>query len=90
MAYGVQLFDSKGNELVGRFVPTFIADYITSPKSGSKSYPPLEGKTLKAYPQSFFGFGEPFGTPPGNATVSGGVVTWSNISEDVPLLVVYE
>ena len=39
MAYGVQLFDAKGNELVGRFNPTFVAAVITSPASGTKAYP---------------------------------------------------
>lgn len=53
MAYGVQLFDAKGNELVGRFNPTFVAAVITSPASGTKAYPVVEGKlwsrTRKTY-----------------------------------------
>lgn len=90
MAYGVQLFDANGIEMVERFVPVFIADYIVSPASGSRSYPAVKGKTLTAYPLSFMGDGKWYGTPPAEAKVSGNTVTWSKVSQEIPLLVVYK
>lgn len=90
MAYGVQLFDADGNELVGRFVPTFIIDYITSPASGSRSYPSVQGKTLRVYPLQYIGDGARYGTPNANASVSGNTVTWSSVSASVPIMIVYE
>lgn len=91
MAYGVKLYDKNGNEMVDRFVPVFIADFITDPASGSRSYPSVQGKTLKASPLSYMGSGSSYyGTPPGQASVSGNSVSWSNISQEVPLMVFYE
>lgn len=46
MVYGVQLFDAKGIEMVGRFIPTFVVAFITSPASGSRVFPYIEGKSL--------------------------------------------
>lgn len=90
MAYGVQLFDAKGNELVGRFNPTFVAAVITSPASGSKAYPVVEGKTLVADPQNIFTPGGTKGQTPATATVVNGTVTWSNASVNQPILVMYK
>ncbi|WP_154914977.1 hypothetical protein [Klebsiella grimontii] len=90
MGWGVKLYDKNGNEMVDRFVPVFIADYITEPSSGSRSYPAVQGKTLKALPLSYMGHGGYYGTPPGEASVSGNSISWNNISQNVPLLVVYE
>lgn len=91
MAYGVQLFDAKSNELVGRFAPAFIAAFITSPDSGSLSFPVLEGKTLVADPQNFFTTGGAKGKTPATASVANNtIVSWSGISADQPLLVIYK
>jgi len=90
MAYGAQLFDPTGVELVGQFVPTFIVDYIVSPAAGSRSYPGIEGKTLRVYPLGYLGYGEYFGTPPATVSVSGNSISWSGVSSQVPLMVVFE
>lgn len=90
MAYGVQLFDQYGVELVGTFTPVFIVDYITTPTSGSRTYAGVKGKTLRVYPLGYVGFGEVFGTPPPTVSVNGNTVTWSNVSSQVPVMMVYE
>lgn len=90
MGYGVKLYDKNGNEMVDRFLPVFIADFITEPASGSRTYPGVYGKALKAFPLSYMGAGNYYGTPPGQASVSGYTVSWSNISQEVPVMVFYE
>lgn len=90
MAYGVRLFDSNGVEMVDRFVPTFIVDYIISPASGSRTYTPIRGKKLAAYALGYLGQTDFFKVPPASVSVSGNTVNWSGVSNKIPLLVVYE
>lgn len=90
MVYGVQLFDSHGVELISTFSPVFIVDYITSPASGNRMYTAIRGKSLKVYPLGYLGFGEVFGTPPPEFRIDGNTVTWSGVSSQVPLMVVFE
>ena len=89
MAYGVQLFDANGNELVGRFIPAFVAAFISTPASGSREFPPLEGKTLIAEAQRLTAPSNP-NVSGASATVSGNTVTWSGASADQPIIILYK
>lgn len=89
MAYGVKLYNAGGVELVGRFVPSFIVDYISS-GSGSKSYAGVTGKTLKAFPLNYIVNIEGVGTTPATVSISGNTLTYSNASAECPILVVYQ
>lgn len=89
MAYGVQLFDANGIEMVGRFIPTFVAAFITSPASGSRVFPYIEGKSLIAEAQRLTAPSNP-NVPGASATVSGNVVTWSGASADQPIIILYK
>lgn len=92
MAYGVQLFDENGNEMINRIVPTFIVDNIISPASGSRSYPaPPEGKQLLAFTDNYISqdvFQDPLS--PATVSVSGNTVTWNGASDRQPIMVVYK
>ncbi len=90
MAYGVQLFDANGIELVDRFVPTFIMDYITAPSSGSQTYPAVQGKTLAVYPLQNVTASSIHGVAPPVVTVEGTSITWSSVSASFPIMVVFE
>ena len=89
MAYGVQLFDAKGIEMVGRFIPTFVAAFITSPASGSRVFPYIEGQSLIAEAQRLTAPSNP-NVPGASATVSGNTVTWSGASTDQPIIILYK
>jgi len=89
MPYGVQLFDASGNELVERFVPTFIVDYITS-GSGSKTYGGVQGKSLTPLILNYITSATVISIPPATASVSGNTLTWSNASSSCPIIVVYK
>ncbi|NUL36649.1 hypothetical protein [Kosakonia sacchari] len=89
MAYGVQLFDANGNELIERFVPAFIVDYITS-GSGTTTYGGVQGKTLTPLILNYITSATTISTPPATASVSGNTLTWANASSDCPIMVVYQ
>lgn len=90
MAYGAQLFDANGNELVGRFIPTFAAAFINTPASGTRVFPIIEGKTLVAEPQRLSSPSNP-GIPGASATVTwNNTVTWSGASIDQPIIILYK
>ena len=90
MAYGVQLFDANGNELTGRFIPAFVAAFISSHASGTRVFPVIEGKTLVAEPQRLSSPLNP-DLPGATATVTGNnTVTWSGASTDQPVIILYK
>ena len=89
MAYGVQLFDSNGINLVDRFVPSFIIDYIIS-GSGTRTYAGVTGKTLNASPLNYITSINGVGTTPSAVSVSGNTLTFSNASSECPIIVYYQ
>jgi hypothetical protein len=89
MAYGVQLFNASGVELVGRFVPSFIVDFITF-GSGTKTYAGVTGKSLQAVPLNYITNLESVATVPATASVSGNTLTYANASGECPVLVCYQ
>ena len=89
MAYGVQLFDSNGIDLVDRFVPSFIVDYITS-GSGTRTYAGVTGKALNASPLNFITNISGVGTTPSTVSVSGNTLTFSDASSECPIIVFYQ
>lgn len=89
MAYGVQLFDSRGVELTGRFIPAFIVDYITS-GSGNKTYAGVTGKALRAFPLNYITSIDRIGTTASTVSVNGNTLSYSNASAECPILVIYQ
>lgn len=89
MAYGVQLFNVAGVELVGRFVPSFIVDYIVS-GSGTRTYPGITGKVLHAFPLNYVTAMGVINTTAATVSVSGNTLNFANASFECPILVVYQ
>ncbi|UTJ46571.1 hypothetical protein NLZ15_17245 [Atlantibacter subterranea] len=89
MAYGVKLFNSSGVELVGRFVPSFFVDYITS-GSGTRTYAGVVGKSLTACPLNYITAMGVVNTAAATVSVSGNTLNYSNASPECPILVVYQ
>lgn len=89
MAYGVQLFNAAGVELVGRFVPSFIVDYIVS-GSGTRTYPGIAGKVLHAFPLNYVTALGMINTTAATVSVSGNTLNFANASFECPILVVYQ
>jgi hypothetical protein len=89
MAYGVQLFNASGVELIGRFTPSFIVDYLTS-GSGSRTYSGVVGKSLRAFPLNYIVNVEGVITTPATVSISGNKLTYANASSECPILVVYQ
>lgn len=89
MAYGVQLFNASGVELVGRFAPSFIVDYIIS-GSGTRSYGGVPSKALHAFPLNYITSIDRIATASASVSVLGNTVTYANASSECPILVVYQ
>lgn len=83
MAYGTQVLMSNGVDMVSVVRPLFYLDNITD-GSGSRSYSVPAGKTLMVMHSVTFSQGSSTAT---TATISGNTVTYSNTTQQRPLIV---
>lgn len=80
MAYGTQV-NINGNDMVSIVDPTVYIDVISSPANGSRSYSLPAGYSLKYIVGVNSGQSQP------TVTVSGGTISWNNISSSAILWV---
>lgn len=81
MAYGINIFDAKGNSTISGLTTEFVIETIRPSTSGSKSYTLKEGESLRI--TRFFGFSPGVGANSiTGASVSGGTVSWT--TEHIP------
>lgn len=83
MAYGIQIRDSTGRDMLTLLTPTCIVDYITT-ASGSKTYTSF-GRSLDVIQMGYISY---YGTTPSLISVSGNTITWSGVSVEQPFMVV--